>query len=164
MPRKGIGEYPSDWKIVSDRLKNEVGWRCVRCKHPAERPGHRVLCDELCDASKHPGGLNDGRQRVLTVHHLTGDKRETAWYLAVPLCQVCHLTVQAKVVMERIWYLSHSLWFRPYVAGYVASTMLGVELDRETATVYADMLIAVHQGRIDIDTARSVLEEYSVAR
>jgi len=121
--RRGTGEYPPDWPEIAGRVKDASGWKCIRCGAPHGPPPH-----------------------VLTVHHLDGDKSNCAWWNLAALCQRCHLHIQAMVVMQRVWYLEHSEWFKPYVAGYVAATMLGLDLDRETATRHAGILIALHQG------------------
>jgi len=62
--------------------------------------------------------------RILTVHHLDGDKANCRWWNLAALCQRCHLEVQAKVVMERIYPHEHSEWFKPYAAGYYAFVYL----------------------------------------
>lgn len=117
---RGRGEYPADWPDVARRLKEEAGWRCERCGHPdgpeARRAtgaaAGRVPCDERCT---HP---QDGKQRILTVHHLTGEKwRTEPWALAV-LCQVCHLSVQARVDFYRPYLLPHAPWMERHVAAF----------------------------------------------
>lgn len=50
--------------------------------------------------------------QLLTVHHLDGDKANLAWWNLTALCQVCHLEIQAKVVMERVYPFEHSDWFK----------------------------------------------------
>lgn len=135
------GQYTDDWKEIADGVKDKVGWRCARCGHPAEKPGQRVRCDDKCDPSRHPGGLNDGRQRVLTIHHLTGQKDLNLWWNLAPLCQVCHLVIQGKVVMERRWMFEHSDWFKPYVAGWYAYKYLGQELSRDEVMRRLDELL-----------------------
>lgn len=62
--------------------------------------------------------------RILTVHHLDGDKANCRWWNLAALCQRCHLEIQAKVVMERVYPFPHSEWFKPYVAGYYAFVYL----------------------------------------
>lgn len=124
--------YPPNWKKEAIKAKEQAGWRCVRCHHPHEFPKARIACDIFCDLDRHPGGLNDGRQRVLTVHHLDGDKANLSWWNLTPLCQVCHLIIQAKVDLARPWLmLEHSKWFKPYVAGWYAFHYLGKQLSRE---------------------------------
>ena len=118
--RKGYGEYPEGWKEFANRLKEEAGWRCIRCKH------------------KH----DPGNGYCLTVHHLTMNKAEPFehWWAFLVLCQRCHLHIQAKVVMERMWMFEHSSWFRPYAAGYYAHQYNHPE-DREWVMEHLDFLL-----------------------
>lgn len=139
-PRKGSGSYPPDWKDIARRVKDEAGWRCVRCGTKHGPPPH-----------------------VLTVHHLSPAKDDCAWWNLAALCQRCHLHIQHKVVMERIWYGEHSAWFRPYVAGWTAYNLLGIEVDRDTATRYADLLIGLHQGTLTAEDVRRVMRYEGVA-
>lgn len=116
-----MNDYPQDWPAIAHEVKSMAGWRCVRCGHPHSTKNRPVQCDQHCDVERHGGTLNDGKQRVLTVHHLDGDKANCVWWNLAPLCQVCHLIIQAKVVMPRPWVMfHHSEWFLPYVAGYYA--------------------------------------------
>lgn len=161
MTRKSIGgSYPPDWKEIANRVKTEAGWRCIRCKHPhGDRftktppppPGWEigpsynpinyffVPCDGLCT---HP---KDGSLRMLTVHHLDMNPENCEWWNLAALCQVCHLQIQAKVIMERVWMFEHSEWFRPLVAGYYAF-QAGQPHDRESVLARIDELIAMGQG------------------
>lgn len=127
-------DYPDDWKAIADHAKDEAGWRCVRCKHPHETPKNRVACDAQC---RH---ANNGKQRILTTHHLDGDKANCRWWNTAALCQVCHLQIQGKVRMERRWFLPHSDWFKTYAAGYYAH-LNGLPDDREFVTANIDMLL-----------------------
>ena len=136
------GAYPSDWKALAHRFKEEAGWRCVRCRHPAETPAARIPCDERCNPARLPGGLNDGKQRILTTHHLDGRKDNCAWWNCLVCCQVCHLSVQARVVMEQAWPFPHSPWFRPYVAGFLAHRH-GLPDDRDSVLANLDALLAL---------------------
>lgn len=70
-------------------------------------------------------------QRVLTVHHLDGDKKNGRWWNCPPLCQKCHLEVQAKVVMGQQYLGEHSEWFKPYLAGYLAFQVSKEDLTRD---------------------------------
>jgi hypothetical protein len=81
--------------------------------------------------------------RVLTVHHLDGVKGNCRWFNLVALCQRCHLTVQGRVRMERVYPWPHSAWFRPYVAGYYAWTYLGEDLDRQAVEARMDELLGL---------------------
>ncbi len=141
-----ISAYPSMWPTVAIQTKMAADWRCVRCGHPHESPTRRTLCNEDCDINRHPGGLNDGRQRVLTVHHLDGDKHNLAWWNLTALCQVCHLVIQAKVDLNRPWLMfEHSEWFKPYVAGWYAKRYLGQDITRAEAEARLDELLALER-------------------
>ncbi len=80
--------------------------------------------------------------RILTVHHLDGDKANLRWWNLASLCQRCHLTIQAKVVLERVYPHEHSDWFKPYAAGYYAWVYEGREVTREEAEARMDELLA----------------------
>jgi hypothetical protein len=90
-----------------------------------------------------PEGRVEARWRVLTVHHLTGAKLDCRWWNLPALCQRCHLEIQGRVRMERVYILPHSEWFRPYVAGYYAWTYLREDLSREEVTARLDELLAL---------------------
>ena len=129
------GVYPSNWPEIALRIKEKAGKRCERCHHPAEGPwkmgdrakailqgraGYeltqsaglgRMPCDELCTHSK------TGKQRMLTVDHLDGNKSNCAdWNLAA-LWQSCHLHIQGRVRMEQFYAFEHSGWMKPHIAG-----------------------------------------------
>lgn len=131
--------YPADWREIAARVKAEAGDRCIRCGHPHETPSRRVPCDDQC---RHEA---DGKQRMLTVHHLDGDKANVAWWNLLALCQACHLSVQARVIPERPWLLEHSPWFRPYVAGFYASYYGGQEITRDEAEQDAERWLSLGQ-------------------
>lgn len=161
-----LSNYPPDWPEISKQVKDAAGWRCVRCKHPHESPKERIRCDDICDLMRHPDVMqaeflvnytNDDprldtrhvvydkqRQRVLTVHHLDGNKANVRWWNLVALCQVCHLIIQAKVKMFRPWLMfEHSEWFKPYVAGFYAYRYLGEDLIRTAVEERLDELLAL---------------------
>lgn len=123
MPRRSTGQYPPNWDEIARQVKEEADWHCVRCGHQ-----HDIAVG-----------------RMLTVHHLDLDKSNCAWWNIVALCQACHLRIQGKVIMERTWYLPHSEWFKPYVAGYYAHQH-GLPDDRESVLARVDELIALGQG------------------
>lgn len=115
MPRSSSGgSYPPDWNEIADRVKKEANGCCVRCGHPHDPSS----------------GFS------LTVHHLDMNPANCEWWNLAALCQRCHLSVQARVVIERPWMFTHSDWFKPYVAGYYAYR-LGRSTDR--AYVIANM-------------------------
>ncbi len=125
MNTRPTGEYPPEWPALSLRLKQESGWRCERCGHPDDPnvrrmlspgpwpfPPGRLPCDARCTHAP------DGKQRMLTVHHLDGNKANLElWNLAV-LCQACHLSVQARVDFYRPYFLPHTPWMARHVEGY----------------------------------------------
>lgn len=125
MPCQPRGTYPPNWKEIAAAVKAEAGGRCVRCVH-AHDPAAGY---------------------TLTVHHLDGDKSNGRWWNLAALCQRCHLHIQGKVVMERVWMFEHSAWFVPYVAGYYAFHF-GLPDDRATVERHAEQLIALGQGRV----------------
>lgn len=92
------------------------------------------------------GAEVEAQWRILTVHHLSGEKTDCRWWNLAALCQRCHLQVQGKVVMARVWPWEHSEWFRPYVAGYYASVYLGEELSREQTMARLDELLALERA------------------
>lgn len=123
--RRSTGAYPPNWREIAHEVKCAAGWKCVRC-----------------------GRAHDPATGYsLTVHHLDMNPGNCRWWNLAPLCQRCHLRIQAKVIMERPWMLPHSEWFRPYVAGYYAHTH-GLPDDRETVMAQLEALIALGQGRV----------------
>jgi hypothetical protein len=88
--------------------------------------------------------------RVLTVHHLDGNKLNCRWWNLAALCQRCHLQVQGKVRMERRWLHEHSEWFQPYVAGYYAWTYLGEDLARPEVEARLDELLALEDRQLEL--------------
>lgn len=84
--------------------------------------------------------------RILTVHHLDGDKKNCCWWNLVALCQRCHLQIQGKVLMARVWPWEHTPWFHPYVAGYYAHVYLGERLTRGEVDARVDELLALERA------------------
>jgi 5-methylcytosine-specific restriction endonuclease McrA len=123
MTRKSISDYPEDWPEIAKAVKDAAGWKCVRCGHPHDPAAGYCL----------------------TVHHLDLDPANCRWWNIPALCQRCHLSVQARVVMERPWMLEHTGWFKPYVAGYYAFTVLGEDLARDRVEARLDELLAAGQ-------------------
>jgi hypothetical protein len=118
-----VNTYPPNWKAIAQAVKDAADWRCIRCQHAHDpKAGY-----------------------CLTVHHLDGDKANCEWYNLVALCQRCHLHIQGKVVMNRVWMFDHSPWFKSYVAGYYAA-QAGLNTDRGWVEAHTDHLIALGQG------------------
>lgn len=122
MGRKSTGEYPPNWKEIATEVKEAAGWKCVRCGHPHDAAAGYML----------------------TVHHLTLEKDNCAWWNTASLCQRCHLRIQGKVIMERTWLYEHSEWFKPHAAGYYAHVS-GLPEDREYVLAHLDELLAMGQ-------------------
>lgn len=109
MARKSTGAYPENWPEIAQQVKDDAGWCCVRCGHL-----HDIQAGYM-----------------LTVHHLDLNPANCAWWNIPALCQRCHLSIQARVVLDRPWVMvEHSDWFRPYVAGFYAKKYLGLDLER----------------------------------
>jgi 5-methylcytosine-specific restriction endonuclease McrA len=153
---------------VKHLVREQAGHRCIRCGHPYAGGGEWTACDERC---RHWGPrLVDGvtpppdkqpvdsailvraghevlaAWRILTVHHLrqgADAKRDLRWWNLVAVCQRCHLSVQTRVMMERVWPWPHSEWFRPYAAGWYAWTYLGEDLTRAETLARMDELLAL---------------------
>ena len=118
------GDYPENWKEIADRVKEEAEWVCIRCGHPHD----------------------PGAGYCLTVHHLDMNPANCYWWNLAALCQRCHLRVQAKVVVSRIWMFEHSDWFKPYVAGrylYLMGIPKASEW-KDFVTRYADAIISTY--------------------
>lgn len=116
------GEYisPKERKELHNRVRLEAGGKCIRCGHPDDvTTGH-----------------------VLTVHHFDGDKSNNEWWNLMALCQRCHLKVQGRVNPEITYFLEHSEWAKPYVAGFYAKKYECRNITREEATARMAELLA----------------------
>lgn len=114
------GEYPANRAELHDRVRAEAGGKCIRCGHPDDvSTGH-----------------------VLTVHHFDGNKSNNEWWNLMALCQRCHLRVQGRVNPEITYFLEHSEWAKPYIAGFYAKKYECRLIDREEATARLDELLA----------------------
>lgn len=167
----GKDGYPPAWhETIKHAVREQAGHRCIRCQHPyVKGAGAWSPCDERCT---HGGPLRiDGREipaisegfvvgmvveaawRILTVHHLDGDKGNCRWWNLTSLCQRCHLEIQCKVHMDRRWLKPHSEWFKPYVAGYYAWTFLGEDLSRDEVMARLDELLDLEERQLGLDVA-----------
>jgi len=93
------GEYPKEWPEIAKAVKDEARWCCERCGAP------------------HQPAIG----RTLTVHHFDGDKANCSRANLMPLCQACHLSVQARVDPEVPLLFVPSAWALPYVAAFYES-------------------------------------------
>lgn len=120
--RRFTNVYNADGKAKRRQAREAAGNRCIRCGSPSV-----------------PG-------RILTTHHFDGDKSNDAWWNLLALCQSCHLKIQGRVDPETPWFLEHSEWLKPYVAGFYAKKYEGKDITREEAIERIDQLLA-HERR-----------------
>ena len=100
-----------------------------------------AACDERCS---HP---QDGKQRMLTVHHLDLNKSNVEDWNLASLCQGCHLSVQGRVDMSRDYMLDHSSWMIPHVEGRDAAIAAGTWPVGPTTTVSHTVEPSEHPDR-----------------
>lgn len=162
-------DYTPDWKEVQAAAMERAGHRCIRCGHPYRKgehgKGELSPCDVKCThATGEKGAVHwvDGKWqahwRIMTTHHFDGDKANNAWWNLLCLCQRCHLTVQGKVIPDIPYFLTHSKWIQPYVAGFYAKKYLGLDLNREETMARLDELLAL-ECRISGNSAGSTKEQ-----
>lgn len=142
------GETPSEWSPC-DKCCDHGGpirWRSAFTGewHAREGIGDRLSVKnvEVTMLGREIDRL-EAQWRVLTVHHLTGDKRDCRWWNLCVLDQRCHLQIQGRVKMDQTYPFEHSEWFKPYAAGYYAATYLGEDLTREETEARLDDLLAL---------------------
>jgi hypothetical protein len=167
--RRFKGEYATDGRDRRRNVRAEAGHRCIRCGHPFETGKHGKgewsPCDEQCS---HDGPVRiqtyifpkisrpirdtirsgivvEAQWRILTVHHLDGDKSNDWWANCLSLCQRCHLTVQSKVDPRVPYFLEHSEWFKPYAAAFYAKKYLGQTLTRKEVIARLDELLSLER-------------------
>lgn len=117
----------------------------------ADGPGIGELRRDLASYGRRDPAIQ-AAWRILTVHHFNENKADCRWWNLGALCQRCHLTVQGKVQMDRVWPHEHSDWFKPYVAGFYAWRYEGREITRAEALTRMDELLAYE--RQDRSTGR----------
>jgi hypothetical protein len=78
--------YPSDWRLISLRIRERAGWVCEGS--PGIYPDCRAVHGE-----PHPV---TGSRVVLTVAHLDHTPENCADDNLMAMCQRCHLTYDAK--------------------------------------------------------------------
>lgn len=87
------GEYPQDWDEIAHRIKAANGWKCERC-----RKGHN---------------LKEGR--IMTVHHLDGDKANSRDYNLTCLCRRCHLKMHHLFSPDQIMMFPAPTWLQKHI-------------------------------------------------
>jgi len=93
MRHRFCGVYPADWSERATAIKEASGLKCERCGSPSVP------------------------KRILTVHHLDGNKSNCEPFNLAALCQKCHLTIQGRVNMFQEYLFEHSAWMQPHVEG-----------------------------------------------
>jgi hypothetical protein len=158
-----VGETPGRWSPCDERCAHYGPIRTRRLSSPQLREWEEFILNPRLDGpagqylwgdnTDHEGDPDDveAEWRVLTVHHLTGIKADCRWWNLVALCQRCHFSVQTRVVMDRPWNIEHSDWFKPYVAGFYASTILGEELTRQEVEARLDELLFLERTQEQLD-------------
>lgn len=129
MTRRSItgAVYPPDWKAISQRVRGEAGWHCIRCDHPHDPAAGRTL----------------------TCHHLDMDPGNNVWWNLLALCQRCHLSVQARVDLARPWVMAdHSPWFRLYAGGWYAWRYEGRLITRTEAEADLERLLGLERAAV----------------
>lgn len=114
------GQYSDDWDEIGDRVRAEAGGKCIRCAHEHDPENGYAL----------------------TVHHFDGNKSNNEWWNLMALCQRCHLKVQGRVNPEIVYFLEHSEWAKPYVAGFYAKKYECKLITRDEAMARLDELLA----------------------
>lgn len=142
------GQYAPDGPVRRLKVREEAGHRCIRCHHPFETGKHGkgewTPCDEHCThdgPTRIADDVTQAQWRILTVHHLDGDKANDAWWNTLALCQRCHLHVQCKVDPDVPYFLEHSEWAKPYIAGFYAWKYERRLITREEAESRMDELL-----------------------
>jgi len=160
---------------VKDVVREFAGHRCERCLHPfrvGTGLGRWSPCDDRCDhggpcrarvspdrpweerrasvgdlaVAQSNGNQVQAEYRILAVHHLNGVKADLRWWNLAALCQRCHLQIQGRVQMERVWPWEHSDWFKPHAAGWYAFAYLDEDITREEAIERMDELLALERA------------------
>jgi hypothetical protein len=141
-----VGGTPGEWSPCDKRCTHDGPLRVfygeeVEAVTLEQLSAGFVAGDTI--ATYAPLGRVDAQWRVLTVHHLTGNKADLRWWNLAALCQRCHLEIQGRVRMEQVYPHPHSEWFKPYAAGYYAAVYLGEDLTRDETFARLDELLAL---------------------
>ena len=120
---KGMNAYNPDGKEKRRQAREEADNKCIRCGHPNDHSSWHVL----------------------TTHHFDGNKANDVWWNLLALCQRCHLSVQNRVNPHVPYFLEHSEWLKPYVAGFYAFKYEGRLISRAEAIARLDELLALER-------------------
>lgn len=135
----GVEPSPGHWSPCDEKCRHgaPIRWRSKGQETWQEIPREPATVAEFLGANCEV----EAEWRIGTVHHADGDKANLAWWNLWALCQVDHLHIQNKVVLERVYPYEHSDWAKPYIAGYYAKVYLGLDLTREEVTGRLDELL-----------------------
>lgn len=103
----------------------------------------RAAAGNVCIRCGHPNDFASGH--VLTTHHFDGDKANDAWWNLLALCQRCHLSFQNRVDPDIPFFLEHSAWLKPYVAGFYAHKYLQQAITRQEAAARMEELLLLER-------------------
>jgi 5-methylcytosine-specific restriction endonuclease McrA len=79
-------KYPHNWVEIAEKIKNLAGYRCEHCGSPSIKG------------------------RILTVHHLDMNPQNCDFQNLVALCQVCHLSIQARYRPGQQFLIEKPIW------------------------------------------------------
>lgn len=133
-----------EWTPCDERCDHLGPWRIgdYYASRTEQRHVHDGICIQMERGRAEPV---EAHWRILTTHHLNGVKHDCRWWNLVALCQRCHLQIQGRVDLNRVYIMEHSEWFRPYAAGWYAWSYLGEELSREETMARLDELLALER-------------------
>lgn len=106
-----MSEYPENWDDIATAIKDSVDWTCVRCGH------------------KH----DTKTWHIMTVHHFDGDKSNCEWWNLIPLCQRCHLKIQARMNWYNTTINNCPRWMMVYLVGRIINVQYDHVVDFGTA-------------------------------
>jgi hypothetical protein len=79
-------EYPEEWKdgTIQKAIAQNMGYHCEHCQAPIDPSTGYTIGKPR----------RDGREHVIAIHHIDGDKANCDWTNLLYCCQACHLEVQ----------------------------------------------------------------------
>lgn len=101
-----------DWEVTASVVWARAPRTTLAFAWPWRRVRQNTKCDGFCT---HAG---DSKHRILTTHHLDGDKSNWRLWNLAALCQVCHLQVQAKICWDQTYLGEHSIWLIWHIERY----------------------------------------------
>ena len=72
--------YPTNWKDIAKKIKDEAGWKCQQCGKQCRKPGEPF----------------DTHKNTLTVAHLNHTPEDIRPENLKAMCAPCHLRYDAK--------------------------------------------------------------------